>query len=80
MENAAARPWLVVAPRAILPEGTSGFSWHLQPYGQWPDLAAFEPWRQRAAAVLAELPDDMADYKGIIAYRDRAVAWLRNAG
>ena len=44
------------------------------------DLAAFEPWRQRAAAVLAELPDDMADYKGIIAYRDRAVAWLRNAG
>jgi hypothetical protein len=44
------------------------------------DLAAFEPWRQRAAAVLAELPDDMADYKGIIAYRDRAVAWLRTAG
>lgn len=44
------------------------------------DLAAFEPWRQRAAAVLAELPDDIADYKGIIAYRDRAVAWLRNAG
>lgn len=44
------------------------------------DLAVFEPWRQRAAKVLAELPDDMADYKGIIAYRDRAVAWLRNAG
>ena len=44
------------------------------------DLAVFEPWRQRAAKVLAELPDDMADYNGIIAYRDRAVAWLRNAG
>ncbi|MDG4667728.1 DUF3445 domain-containing protein [Mycobacterium sp. 236(2023)] len=44
------------------------------------DLATFEPWRDRAVAVLAELPDDMADYKGIIAYRDRAVEWLRNAG
>ena len=44
------------------------------------DLAAYEPWRVRAAAVLADLPDDMADYKGIIAYRDRAVAWLQNAG
>ena len=28
-------------------------------------------------AVLAELPDDIADYKGIIGYRDRAVRWLR---
>ncbi|KWX66228.1 DUF3445 domain-containing protein [Mycobacterium sp. NAZ190054] len=44
------------------------------------DLAGYEPWRRRAAAVLADLPDDMADYKGIIAYRDRAVEWLRNAG
>lgn len=44
------------------------------------DLAAYAPWRQRTAAVLADLPDDMADYKGIIAYRDRAVSWLRDAG
>lgn len=44
------------------------------------DLAAYEPWRVRAAAVLAELPDDMADYKGIIAYRDRAVHWLQRTG
>ncbi|CAN3129921.1 heme-dependent oxidative N-demethylase family protein [Mycobacterium sp. smrl_JER01] len=43
------------------------------------DLATVEPWRRRAAAVLAELPEDMADYKGIIAYRDRAVAWLQSA-
>ncbi len=43
------------------------------------DLATYEPWRLRAATVLAELPDDMADYKGIIAYRDRAVSWLQNA-
>lgn len=44
------------------------------------DLATVEPWRVRAAEVLAELPDDMADYKGIIKYRDRAAAWLRAAG
>lgn len=43
------------------------------------DLATFEPWRERTATVLADLPDDMADYKGIISYRDRAVQWLRNA-
>lgn len=40
------------------------------------DLVTVEPWRARTAQVLAELPDDMADYKGIIAYRDRAVQWL----
>ena len=42
-------------------------------------LAAIEPWRRRAAEVLAELPEDLADYKGIIKYRDRAAAWLRSA-
>lgn len=40
------------------------------------DLATVEPWRARTAAVLADLPEDMADYKGVISYRDRAVAWL----
>jgi dimethylamine monooxygenase subunit A len=39
-------------------------------------LATVEPWRVRAAAALAELPDDMADYKGIIKYKERAAAWL----
>lgn len=43
-------------------------------------LATVEPWRRRAAEVLAELPEDMADYKGVIKYRDRAAAWLRAAG
>lgn len=41
------------------------------------DIAAVEAWRVRTAAVLAELPDDIADYKGIIGYRDRAVQWLQ---
>ena len=44
------------------------------------DLATVESWRRRAAVVLAELPDDMADYKGIIGYRDRTVDWLQRAG
>jgi hypothetical protein len=39
-------------------------------------LATVEPWRVRAAEVLAELPEDMADYKGIIKYKDRAASWL----
>jgi hypothetical protein len=44
------------------------------------DLAAVEPWRLRTAAVLAELPDDLADYKGFAPYRDRVVAWLLHHG
>ncbi len=41
------------------------------------ELAAIEPWRTRTAAVLSELPSDMASYKGIDKYRERASAWLR---
>ncbi|MCL8024622.1 heme-dependent oxidative N-demethylase family protein [Nocardioides bruguierae] len=44
------------------------------------EVARVEHWRTRAADVLEELPQDMADYKGIAKYRDRAVAWLRAAG
>ncbi|MFT3660280.1 MAG: DUF3445 domain-containing protein [Gordonia sp. (in: high G+C Gram-positive bacteria)] len=40
------------------------------------ELAAVEPWRTRTAAVLAELPEDMAEYKGIDKYKDRAARWL----
>ncbi len=39
-------------------------------------VVTVEPWRRRTAEVLAELPSDIADYKGIIKYRDRAAAWL----
>jgi dimethylamine monooxygenase subunit A len=39
-------------------------------------LATVEAWRTRMAAALAELPDDLADYKGIAKYKDRAAAWL----
>ncbi|PND58224.1 hypothetical protein CRM90_08285 [Mycobacterium sp. ENV421] len=42
------------------------------------DIATVDEWRVRTAAVLAELPDDMVDYKGLSPYRDRAVTWLRS--
>jgi len=41
------------------------------------DVATVDAWRVRTAAVLAELPDDIAEYKGISGYRDRVVSWLR---
>lgn len=44
------------------------------------DLVTVEPWRLRMAAVLAELPADLADYKGITAYRGRVVHWLQSHG
>ncbi|WP_242456272.1 DUF3445 domain-containing protein [Mycolicibacterium sp. P1-18] len=44
------------------------------------DLVTVEPWRLRAAAVLAELPEDLADYKGFAPHRDRIVSWLRLHG
>lgn len=40
------------------------------------DVAKVPAWRERMARVLAELPDDMADYKGVIRYKDAASAWL----
>ncbi|MDX1891362.1 DUF3445 domain-containing protein [Mycolicibacterium sp. 050158] len=42
------------------------------------DLATVAAWRERTARVLAELPADLAEYKGIAPYRDRVVAWLRS--
>ena len=40
------------------------------------DIAQIPPWRERLGHVLAELPDDMADYKGITRYRKAASNWL----
>lgn len=49
---------------------------HLLPLEQ---LATIDEWRLRTAAVLDELPADLAEYKGIAPYRARAAAWLRRA-
>ena len=40
------------------------------------EVAAVPEWRSRSAAVLAELPDDVADYKGLTRFRGAAVDWL----
>ncbi|WP_375477612.1 DUF3445 domain-containing protein [uncultured Jatrophihabitans sp.] len=41
------------------------------------DVARVPEWTRRLCAVLTELPQDMADYKGLARYRDVAVDWLR---
>lgn len=43
------------------------------------DVARVPAWRDRLAAVLEELPQDMVDYKGLTRYRGAAAAWLRCA-
>lgn len=40
------------------------------------DIAKVPAWRRRLGAVLAELPEDMAEYKGISRYRKAASEWL----
>jgi hypothetical protein len=40
------------------------------------DIAQVPTWRERFGNILAELPEDMADYKGITKYRKAASEWL----
>ena len=40
------------------------------------DIAKVPAWREKFGHVLAELPEDMAEYKGIIRYRKAASDWL----
>ncbi|WP_405825451.1 DUF3445 domain-containing protein [Streptomyces sp. NBC_01390] len=40
------------------------------------ELAQVPAWRARFGHVLAELPDDMADYKGLTRFRHQAADWL----
>ncbi|WP_206061176.1 heme-dependent oxidative N-demethylase family protein [Nonomuraea basaltis] len=42
------------------------------------DLATVPEWRRRFAAVLAELPDDLVDYKGLTRFRSATIRWLRS--
>ena len=41
------------------------------------EVATVPAWARRLTAVLEELPQDMADYKGIAQLRPRVTAWLR---
>lgn len=43
------------------------------------DIAKVPVWRENLGHVLAELPEDMAEYKGIIRYRKAASDWLLSA-
>ncbi|MGY1661482.1 heme-dependent oxidative N-demethylase family protein [Geodermatophilus sp. SYSU D00705] len=43
------------------------------------EIATIPEWSGQLAAVVAELPDDIAGYKGIAPYRDEVVAWLTEA-
>jgi dimethylamine monooxygenase subunit A len=40
------------------------------------ELAQVHAWRERCGRVLAELPEDMANYKGLTRYRQAAADWL----
>jgi dimethylamine monooxygenase subunit A len=42
------------------------------------ELAAVPAWRERVGRVLAALPDDVADYKGLTGFRHRVVEWCRD--
>jgi dimethylamine monooxygenase subunit A len=43
------------------------------------ELATVPEWAQRFGAVLRELPEDMAEYKGLTRTRNQAAAWLEEA-
>jgi len=43
------------------------------------EIATIPEWSEQLSAIVAELPDDIATYKGIAPYRDEVVAWLRAA-
>ncbi len=42
------------------------------------DVALVPAWSRRLAAVLTELPQDMAEYKGLARYREVAIDWLQS--
>ncbi|UPW04235.1 DUF3445 domain-containing protein [Rhodococcus pyridinivorans] len=44
------------------------------------DIARVPEWAERLCRVLEELPEDMADYKGITRTREPGVRWLRTYG
>jgi hypothetical protein len=43
------------------------------------EVATIPEWGGQLAAIVAELPDDIAEYKGIAPYREDVVAWLLQA-
>lgn len=48
--------WLVVAPRAIVPEGSGRFSWHHREQNEWPPLSTFDTAVDRLLQFIDTLP------------------------
>ncbi|MGV9824225.1 MULTISPECIES: heme-dependent oxidative N-demethylase family protein [unclassified Gordonia (in: high G+C Gram-positive bacteria)] len=43
------------------------------------DIATVPEWAEQMVSIVTELPDDMAEYKGMTDYREPAMAWLAEA-
>lgn len=50
------RDWLVIAPRATMRDPAGGYSWAIQPYGEWPSLAAYDPAADAVKRFIDSLP------------------------
>lgn len=51
------KDWLLVAPRAIVPEGKNSFSWHPRQPGEWPTLAEFDTAVSQLHQFINKLPE-----------------------
>lgn len=80
-ENAGDRVFLRVEVQNLVRLPVSGAVMFLIATKMLPlrDLLLVPAWAARTRAVLAELPQDMTDYKGFARFRDHAVAWLDGA-
>ena len=50
---------------------------YMLPFG---DVVTVPGWGRRLYRVLAELPEDMSDYKGLARVREPALRWLASLG
>jgi hypothetical protein len=80
-ENAGDRVFLRVEVQHLVRLPVSGAIMFLIATKMLPlrEIALVPAWAERTRSVLAELPQDMTDYKGFARFRDHAVAWLDGA-
>ncbi len=50
------RNWQMVAPRATMRDPAGGYSWAVQPVGEWPSVAAFDPATDALKRFIDSLP------------------------